>query len=275
MESLQQLFNNDNPWITLALKAGAIILILLLCMIISKVIKRSIKKSSEEKKKLDPTLVPVMNSLATALTYLVGLVCILSILQIDPAGIVALVGAAGIAVGFALKDTLSNIAAGVMLLMLRPFRKGEAVEFGGTSGVVQEVRLFTTSLETFDGLAVTCPNNSVWSSNITNFSRNGTRRMNLVVGIAYGDSIEKGLEVLRDIARTESRFLSDPATEVMVVEMADSSVNLQLRGWSSVDDYWGIIWDLNKKIKEEIEAAGLTIPFPQRDLHIINHGTEA
>ncbi len=270
MESIKKLFNSDHPAIGIAMTVLIIVLVLLCCMIISKLIKRSVKKSSEEKEKIDPTVVPVLNTLISTLTFLAGAIVILQVLNIDTAGIFALVGAAGIAIGFALKDTLSNIAAGVMLLMIRPFRVGEAVEFGGTSGIVEEIRLFTTSLETFDGLAVTCPNNTVWSSNITNFSRNGTRRVNLVVGIAYGDSIEKGLEVLMSIARSEHRFLHDPEPKVMVCEMADSSVNLQLRGWTVVDDYWDAIWDLNKKIKEEIEAAGLTIPFPQRDLHIIS-----
>ncbi len=270
MESIKQLFDSENPLVEVSLTVGIIALTLLICLIITKLLKRSIKKSSYKKGNIDPTVIPILNTLTNTFTFLAGAIVILQILDIDTAGIFALVGAAGIAIGFALKDTLSNIAAGVMLLMVRPFRVGEAVEFGGTSGIVKEIRLFTTSLKTFDGLAVTCPNNTVWSSNITNFSRNGTRRLSLVVGISYGDSIEKGLDVLTRIARTESRFLHDPEPQVMVLGMADSSVNLQLRGWTSIDEFWGVTWDLNKKIKEEIEAAGLTIPFPQRDLHIIS-----
>ncbi len=270
MESIKKLFDSDHPAVNIVMKAIVIVLVLLCCMIIATLIKRSVKKSSDKKETIDPTVIPVLNSLIMTGVFFAGAVVILSVLNVDTAGIVAFIGSVGIAIGFALKDTLSNIAAGIMLLMLRPFRVGEAVEFGGTSGVVKEVRLFTTSLKTFDGLAVTCPNNTVWSSNIINFSRNGTRRLSLVVGISYGDSIDTGLEVLRNIIQQETRLLNDPAPEVMVLNMGDSSINLQLRGWAKTENYWKIIWDLNKKIKEEIEAAGLTIPFPQRDLHIIS-----
>lgn len=271
MESIQSFFqeNSDTIW-SIAIRIGVVILILIICSIVSRLVKRSIRKHAE-RKGTDPTLVPIFCTLACIATYVVGLVIALTVLKVEAAGIFAILGAAGIAIGFALKDTLSNIAAGIMLLVLRPFKVGEAVQVGGNAGVVEEVQLFTTSLKSFDGLAITCPNRTVWSGNVINFSRNGSRRIDLAVGISYGDSIDEAIAVLKKIAAEESRFLSDPAPEVMVTAMGESSVDLVLRGWTMNEDFWGVTFDLNKKVKESIEAAGLTIPFPQKDLHIVSH----
>jgi small conductance mechanosensitive channel len=202
--------------------------------------------------------------------YIIGGVFILDIFGVNTASLIALVGAAGLAIGLALKDTLSNIAAGIMLLILRPFRAGDFIEVGSLLGTVQEVNLFTTILETIDGLYIAAPNSVLWGNSIKNFTRNGKRRMDIVVGIAYSDSIERGFEVLRKIAASESRLLTAPEPQVMVATMGESAVNIQLRAWALNDDYWSSYWDLNKRVKEEIEQAGLSIPFPQRTLHVIN-----
>ncbi len=246
------------------------IVILVATFFIARTLHHTIYHGKGKAARLDATLRPVFAALCTYLVYVVGLVIALDIFGVNTTSFIALLGAAGLAVGLALKDTLANIAAGTMLLILRPFRVGDFVEFGSTMGTVKEINLFTTILETFDGLYVAAPNGEVWSHTITNYSRNGTRRLDLVVGISYGDSMDVGLEVLRQIAATEPRFLKEPAPQAMVVAMADSSVNLQLRGWATNDDYWSTLWDVNKRLKEEVEGAGLTIPFPQRDLHIVN-----
>jgi len=238
--------------------------------IIAKWVCRLIRRAGEHGARLDATLLPVLCTTSKYLVYIVGGVIILDIFGVNTTSIIALLGAAGLAVGFALKDTLGNIAAGIMLLFLRPFRTGDFIEFGPNMGTVKEINLFTTILETFDGLYLAAPNGAIWNNSIKNFSRNGKRRMDLVVGISYGDSIDTGLEVLRKIIASEPRFLKEPAPQAMVTALADSSVNLILRGWATMDDYWPTLWDLNKRIKEEIEQAGLTIPFPQRDLHIIS-----
>tara|TARA_R110000868_G_scaffold367900_1_gene630872 strand:- start:22 stop:531 length:510 start_codon:yes stop_codon:yes gene_type:complete len=157
----------------------------------------------------------------------------------------------------------------MMLLILRPFKAGDFIEFGGTQGNVKEISLFTTILETIDGLYIAAPNSVVWSNNIKNFTRNGRRRMDIVVGISYSDPIDSGLSVLNEIAQSENRLLLDPAPQVMVLSMMDSAVNIQLRAWAKNEDYWATYWDLNKRVKEAIEQAGLTIPFPQRTLHVV------
>lgn len=162
-----------------------------------------------------------------SVVYAIGLIIVLDIFGVNTNSIIALLGAAGLAVGLALKDTLCNIAAGIMLLILRQFRVGHFIECGVYTGTVKEIGLFTTILETIDGLYLSMPNSSLWGTPIKNFTRNGKRRMDLVVGISYGDSIDKGFEVLKEIVEAESRFLKDPGPQVMVQALGDSSVNLQ------------------------------------------------
>ena len=201
---------------------------------------------------------------------MIALVIILDLFGVNTASLVALVGAAGLAIGLALKDTLSNVAAGVMLLFLKPLKKAEFVEVAGSSGSVTDLGLFTTVLETADGIFISIPNSTVWASAIKNFSRNEKRRMDITVGISYGDSIEDGLTALRELVAEESRILQTPEPQYLVHTLADSSVNLQLRAWAPTSDYWDIYWKTQRKVKEKVESKGITIPFPQRDLHIIS-----
>ncbi|MCK4840207.1 MAG: mechanosensitive ion channel family protein [Desulfobulbaceae bacterium] len=246
------------------------ITILLACSLIARGARRFIRRANDHLEKLDETIVPVLCTSATYVIYIVGLVIILDIFGVNTASIITLLGAAGLAIGFALKDTLSNIAAGIMLLILRPFKVGDFIEFGSTMGTIKEINLFATILETFDGIYISSPNGQIWSSTIKNYNRNDKRRLDVMVGISYGDSIDTGLEVLRQIIATEPRFLQEPAPpQTMVISLADSSVNLQLRGWTTTDDYWQTLCDLNKRVKEEVEQAGLSIPFPQMDVHLI------
>jgi small conductance mechanosensitive channel len=243
--------------------------ILLASTLIARGARRFIRRADNHLEKLDETLVPVLCTSATYLIYIVGLVIILDIFGVNTASIITLLGVAGLAIGFALKDTLSNIAAGIMLLILRPFKVGDFIEFGSTMGTIKEINLFATILETFDGLYISSPNGQIWSSTIKNYNRNDKRRLDVMVGISYGDSIDAGFEVLRQIIATEPRFLQEPAPpQTMVISLADSSVNLQLRGWTTTDDYWQTLCDLNKRVKEEVEQAGLHIPFPQMDVHL-------
>ena len=236
----------------------------------AKLLHRWINKTNNRFERFDVTLVPILCTGASVAVYAVGFVIILDFFGVNTTSIIALLGAAGLAVALALKDTLSNIAAGMMLLILRPFRAGHFIEAGAIGGTVKEVGLFTTILQTPDGLYISAPNSSLWGAPIKNFTSNGTRRMDLIVAISYTDSIDKGFEALQAVIQKEPRFLADPPPRLMVQAMADSSVNLQLRAWADIKEYWDVYWDANKLIKEQIEAAGLTIPFPQRDVHLFN-----
>lgn len=249
-----------------------VVAVFIVASIVSNTVKKSIRNSGKRIKRMDPTLIPLFAGIAGYAVYIVAIVIVLDIFGVNTNSIVALLGAAGLAVALALKDTLSNIASGIMMLILRPFRVGDYITFSGTGGTVEEISLFTTILKTPDGQYISAPNSNVWASTIQNSTRNGTRRMDVVVGVAYDDDLDAGFRALQKLIDDEPRLLKDPAPQVMVQSLGDSSVNLQIRAWATVDDYWTIWWEMQKKVKVAVEAAGLSIPFPQRDVHHYNVG---
>lgn len=259
---------NSATIISLGKNILLLILVIIACLIVAKMLRKAVRRANERNERFDETLVPMVSSLLTYIVYAIGLIIVLDLLGINTTSIIAVLGAAGLAIGLALKDTLGNIAAGVMLILLRPFKKGDYIESGSYQGTVREVNFFNTILETFDGLYISAPNGAVFNNSLKNFSRNGKRRMDVEVGISYGDSIDTAMEVLRKIAAEEKRFMAEPAPQVLVSSMGDSAVNLQLRAWAENANYWQTRFDVTKKVKEEIEKAGLSIPFPQTDVHL-------
>jgi len=187
---------------------------------------------------------------------------------IETTSFVAILGAAGFAVGFALQGSLANFAAGVLLLILRPFKIGDFVEAGGVAGVVKDIQLFTSVLATPDNVKVMVPNAQIYNGVIRNYNGYDTRRIDLAVGIGYGDSIEQALETATRLMESDSRILSEPAPEAMVGELADSSVNLKLRMWVNAADYWSVWFDLTRKVKETFDDRGIEIPYPQQVVHM-------
>lgn len=260
--------NHSDTLITLGYNLVLALVIVIASILIARSVKRAIKNSKSPLKKVDDTLLPILSSVVSYLVYVIAGLFILDIFGVNTASLIALMGAAGLAIGLALKNTLSNIAAGIMLLILRPFKVGDFVDASGTTGTVIEINLFTTIFKTTDGLFIASPNAKVWAGNIKNFTRNGKRRMDIVVGISFADSIDDGLAVLKEIAKAESRLLLEPAPKVMVASIGESAVNIQLRAWTVNGDYWQTVWDLNKRVKESIEQAGLSIAYPQRTLHL-------
>jgi small conductance mechanosensitive channel len=223
---------------------------------------------------VDDTLAPFLSNVVRYTILALVVVAVLAQFGIQTASIIAVLGTVGLAVGLALQGTLSHFAAGVVLLILRPFRIGETIDDGGTVGNVQEIGLFATILKTADGLFVYIPNGQLLNASIKNFSRNPTRRVDVVVGIAYGDDVEKGLSIAKAVLEAESRALKDPAPESMVVGLGDNSVNINMRCWINGGDYFPVVADLQKAIKQRYDAEGISIPFPQRDVHIIEHKSE-
>jgi len=259
--------------ITGLLRLGAALLVTALSLGAAHLARRAVERLPS---RLDATLVPVMRNTATWAIYIVGALVVLDVFGINTTSLIALLGATGLAVGLALKDTLQNIAAGFILLGLRPFHLDDVIQFGQTLGTVREVGLFTTELDTPDGLRISVPNSVIWGQALTNFSRNKTRRIEIVASIAYGDDIEAGLGVLRKLVAEEPRILSEPEPEpsYAVRALTDSAVNLQLRAWSETDQYWCAYWNLMGRLKPALEQAGLTIPFPQRELHILEKNVD-
>ncbi|WP_461482648.1 mechanosensitive ion channel family protein [Porticoccus sp.] len=202
-----------------------------------------------------------------ALLVFVGIAA-LGQLGIHTASFVAVVGAAGLAIGLALQGSLANFAAGVLILIFKPFRLGDFVEVAGVAGVVSKILVFTTELNTGDNKRVIIPNGQVMGGTITNFSANDTRRVDLVFGISYGDDIDKAKQLLQDVVNADERVLKDPEPTIAVVELADSSVNFVVRPWVNKADYWGVYFGLTEAVKKRFDQEGVSIPFPQTDVHL-------
>jgi small conductance mechanosensitive channel len=202
----------------------------------------------------------------------VGFVIIAAIgkLGIETTSFAAVVASAGLAIGLALQGSLSNFAAGVLLIVFKPFKVGDAIKTGGEMGVVVEVGLLTTELKTFDNIKMVIPNSTVMSGAITNFSANPTRRIDMLVGVSYGDDLNKAQQIILDLIKADQRILAEPEPQVLVSNLGESSVDFVVRPWVNSPDFWSTKCDLTKKIKEKFDEEGINIPFPQRDVHIIN-----
>jgi small conductance mechanosensitive channel len=224
-------------------------------------------------KSVDATLSPVIASVIRYVILLIAFVAGLGSFGIETTSIIAVIGAAGLAVGLALQGTLSNVAAGVMLLFLRPFKVGDWMETGTVSGTVNEIGLFSTIINTFDNIYISVPNSSIWGSIIINHSKYNTRRMDLDIGISYDTDLDYAEQTLMALA-TDDRVLTEPAPQFLVVAYADSAITVRLRLYANVDTYFPLYWDMMRNIKPALDAAGIGIPFPQRDIRIINQTTD-
>jgi len=224
---------------------------------------------------IEETLVPFLANLVYYAALAFVIIAVLGIVGIETASLAVVLGAMGFAVGLALQGTLGNFASGVMLMVFRPIRIGDFVEIAGEAGTVQYIGVFSTRLNTPDNIQIVLPNSSVYGQVIRNFSANDIRRVDLVIGIRYDDDIGVAMDAVRKVLRSEERVLDDPEPVIAVHELADSSVNLVVRPWCNREDYWITRWDLIRAIKEAVEQAGCTIPFPQRDVHVYGSGSQA
>lgn len=228
-----------------------------------------------EKREVDAALVHFASAMVYYGVMTFAVVAALGQLGIQTASFVAIIGAAGLAIGLAMQGSLSNFAAGVLILIFKPFKIGDFIEAAGVAGVVEKILIFTTELKTGDNKKVIIPNAAVTSGSITNFSANDTRRVDLIMGISYEDDIDKAKAILNEVVNAESRVLKDPAPTIAVVELADSSVNFVVRPWVATADYWGVYFDLTEAIKKRFDAEGISIPYPQRDVHIHQAASES
>ncbi len=245
---------------------GAIIVLIIGSWIAKRI--RSGMRTSLGKSSLDPILIPFMSALVYwGLLAFVG-IAVLGIFGIPTASFIAVLGAAGLAVGLALQGTLSNFAAGVMILIFRPFSVGNWVEVAGVSGTVKEIGIFSTILFSGDNVKVVVPNSQVYGQTLKNFSANETRRIDLVMGVGYDDDLQVAQDTILNVLHSDERVLDEPGPTVAVHELGDSSVDFVVRPWCKATDYWPLRWHLNRTLKEELEAAGCNIPYPQRDVHL-------
>lgn len=245
------------------------IAILVVGSLVAKIVRGIILKATA-KKNLDPTVSNFVASFGHALLMTFVIIAALGSLGVPVASFVAIIGAVGLAVGLALQGSLANFAAGFLMIIFRPFKKGDYVEGGGTAGVVDEIQIFTTILNTPDNKKVIVPNAKMMGDNITNYSAKDTRRIDLTFGIGYGDDIPKAKAVLMKIVEGDERVLKEPAPQILVGELGDSSVNLIMRVWLKSGDYWSFNFDTIEKVKLTFDKEGISIPFPQRDVHLFN-----
>jgi small conductance mechanosensitive channel len=223
-----------------------------------------------QKGDMDMTLRRFIANLLRMLLMLFVIIAAINQLGVQTASLVALVGAAGLAVGLALQGSLSNFAAGVLIVLFRPYKVGDWIEGGGVSGSVEEVQILTTVLKTGDNKKVIIPNSQIMGSTITNYSANDTRRVDLVVGVSYSDDLDKVRKEIEALVAADERILKDPAVTIAVSELADSSVNFVVRPWVKTGDYWGVYFDLTEQIKKRFDEVGISIPFPQQDIYVHN-----
>ncbi len=216
----------------------------------------------------DPILINFVGSIASALLLLVVIVAALDQLGLNTTSIVAVMGAAGLAIGLALQDSLKNFAAGVMLIIFRPFKTGDYVEAAGVSGSVEALAVFWTHLKTPDNKMVMVANSDIIGSAITNYSANDTRRVDMVFGIGYNDDLDLARQIIQQLVNDHERVLRDPAPQIAVSELADSSVNFVVRPWVKTADFWQVRFDLTEQIKRRFDAEGVSIPYPQMDVHM-------
>ena len=232
---------------------------------------RKLVRNLMNKRNVDPTITGFVGNLTYVLLLTFVVVAALGQLGIQTTSFIAILGAAGLAIGLALQGSLANFAAGFLMIIFRPFKVGDYIEGAGTAGNVEAIQIFTTLLKTPDNKTVIIPNAKLTSDNIVNYTTKGTRRMDMVVGIGYDSDIDKAREILEELVTADDRVLKDPAHKIAVVELADSSVNFVVRPWVNVSDYWDVWFDLTEKVKKRFDEAGISIPFPQRDVHVYQH----
>jgi small conductance mechanosensitive channel len=252
------------PWgINISLALAVFIIGRMVAGIIVSLVEKLLAKA-----KMEEILINFISSIVSAVLTLFIIVAALDRLGVDTTSLIALMGAAGLAVGLALQGSLQNFAAGVMLIIFRPFKAGDYVDAGGTSGTVETIKIFNTVLKTPDNREVIVPNGAIYGGTITNFSARATRRIDMVFGIGYGDDIRKAKEVIKAILESDERILKDPEPLIAVGELGDNSVNFNVRPWVNSGDYWPVKFDLNERIKLAFDENGISIPYPQMDVHM-------
>lgn len=251
---------------------GALVVLVIGWLVINKINK--LLKKTLDKVDVEPSLVTFFGALTLWVLRILLLLSVVSMIGVQTTSFLALLGSAGLAVGLALQGSLSNLAGGVLILLIKPFRVGDFIESGSFVGTVDKILLFTTELTTTGNQKVVMPNGRLANSDLINYSAHDTRRMDIDVGIAYSDDIKKAKEVIMNLVKEDGRALEEPAPQVFVSALADSSVNIRMRAWYTTDIYWTVYWEMLENIKIALDKNGLNIPFPQRDVHLYQTKSE-
>lgn len=269
---MEELFgNNGTDWGAMAIEYGQKlamgILILVIGLWIASMITNSVKKLMD-KRDYDPALKGFLGSMLGMVLKVLVVISALGTLGIEMTSFVAILGAAGLAVGMALSGTLQNFAGGVMILIFKPFKVGDVIQAQGYTGGVSEIQIFNTILKTPDNKTIIIPNGGLSTGSMVNFSTEARRRVDWTIGIGYGDDVDKARSVIKGMIDADKRILQDPAPAIVVSELADSSVNFAVRAWVEAADYWGVFFEMNENVYKTFDKEGLNIPYPQMDVHV-------
>lgn len=270
MENADQIMTTVYEFV---IKYGFSLLAAVIIFIVGKWLSNVLARLTDKmmtKANVDPAIVGFTRNMVKTAVLVFTVVAAIGKLGVETTSFIAVLGAAGLAVGLALQGTLSNFASGIMLIIFRPFRVGDFIEGGGVMGTVKEIQIFVTIMATPDNRKIIMPNSKIAGDTITNFTHIEQRRIDMVFGVSYSDDLKKAKEVLQKLVEADERVLKDPAPVIAVSSLGDSSVNIICRPWVKPADYWAVCWDLTEKGKFALEEAGMTIPFPQRDIHVYN-----
>jgi small conductance mechanosensitive channel len=276
-EVMVQLEGLQEAWLPMVVQYGSQVLLAIVTLVIGWWIIGILTAAIHvlmEKRNIDRTLHGFIGALVGIGLKVILLVSVAGMIGVETTSFIALIGAAGLAVGLALQGSLANFAGGMLILIVRPIRAGEYIEAQGVGGTVDSIQIFNTILKTPDNKTIIIPNGSLSNGNIINYSRQPTRRVDLNIGIDYGDDVKKARSILLELADADERVFKDPEAVVWLVSLGDNSVNLSLRMWTKTDDYWGVYWGIQELAKERFDEAGITIPFPQRTVHVVTEAAQ-
>ncbi|RUM92393.1 MAG: mechanosensitive ion channel family protein [Thiomicrospira sp.] len=265
-------------WETFVVDWGTNLFLAIITFIIGRFVSKLISKGTKtllNKSHMDAMLVNFILSILNALLLLFVIIASLSQLGVDTTSLVALLAAAGLAVGLALKDSLQNFAAGVMLIIFKPFKIGNYVEAAGTAGIVENIGIFSSQFRTGDNKEVIIPNGKIYQGTITNYSAKDTRRVDMEFGIGYDDDIQQAKKILQQLIEADDRVLKEPEPVIALSELGESSLNFIVRPWVKASDYWALKWDMNEKVKQAFDDADINIPYPQMDVHMTQLSNES
>lgn len=261
----------------LATTYGLKLILAILVLIIGLIVIRSITKGAirlMKKSNVDDSLVPFLRSLISISLKVLLVISIMTMIGIQMTSFIAVIGAAGLAVGLALQGTLQNFAGGVIILLFKPYKVGDYITTQGHSGTVKEIQIFTTILTTPDNQTIIIPNSPIATNSLTNYSTQDTRRVDFTFGIGYQDDIDKARSIINGIITNDDRIMKDPEPMIKVSNLGDSSVDLATRVWVNSGDYWNVFFDMNEKVKKTFDSEGISIPFPQQDVHLYKHDND-
>ncbi len=261
---LEEVISELGAWWPVVVNAGKALAVLIVGWIVAGIISRFVRRRVNASPRIDNTIGNFVASIVRWIILLIVLIAVLGLFGIQATSLVAIMGAATLAIGMALQGTLSDLAAGFMLILFRPYSNGQYVDIGGTSGTVQTINLFFTELKTPDNVQIIVPNGQAWGTIISNYSHHPTRRLDLTFGIDYGDDIGRAKDIILNAAIDDTRVHSDPEPWVRVTNLGDSSVDLGVRLWCSADDYWELKWHMTQTVKEAFDAGGISIPYPHQ-----------